>query len=160
MTPSISSVPFPTASCTVNTISLWITKSDFKATPICFKRPPGYPSQQTRAFAKPLGLLEVGRTLTEKKTMGSGVGGAAKSRRLRVKRWERQHEEDSDLLCGWLRDVKGGGCDRVRVRGILWLSMNKKQRQRTGEEKAGYQNYWFCRKTPWLRHLKATGIRV
>ena len=37
---------------------------------------------------------------TEKKTMGSGVGGAAKSRRLRVKRWERQHEEDSDLLCG------------------------------------------------------------
>ena len=109
MTPSISSVPFPTASCTVNTISLWITKSDFKATPICFKRPPGYPSQQTRAFAKPLGLLEVGRTLTEKKTMGSGVGGAAKSRRLRVKRWERQHEEDSDLLCGWLRDVKGGG---------------------------------------------------
>lgn len=134
MTPSISSMHFPAASCVVNHLCE-LRSQILRQTPICCTRPPGYPSQHTLAFAKPLGLLLLSRIAEGGETGNrekDNVRPSGRCRREQGRQSKRVGETARKITTSYVGDAgtRRGGCDRVCVRGILWLSMNKKHKGR------------------------------
>lgn len=86
-------------------------------------RSPDNPSQQTLTFSKPLCLLLLyklaggGRTAERKRQRRMEWVAGTKSRRFRVRQWERQHKKERP--CVWAQQERGGV-----VRADEWVAVS------------------------------------
>lgn len=120
------------------------------------------PSRQTLTFSKPLCLLLLykiaggGRTVEGERQRKTEWVAVTKSRRFRVRQWERQHKKEGP--CMWVTTDCGGV-----VRAHEWVAVSgnsvtnyEKERWRTQQEKPSYSTL----KRQWIGKLYGANTRV